>query len=133
MATPILPVRMPIPLRRAMELEAARSGRTLSQIIIEAVEGSGIKPIYRDDEISPPSIRIPPGFYLSVSEKMPVPTALASTKNHITIRLDDPNLPPFLDAARRCIADESHSLGLRKSARATINKIERADPGKAKA
>lgn len=57
-----------------------------------------------------------------------VPTALGRTTKHVTIRLDDPGLSAFVDAARQCVTDEGHSLGLRKSARATLNMIERADP-----
>ncbi len=63
MATPILPIRMPIPLRRGLEREAERSGRSLTEIIIEAVQQSGIKPVVHDDEIAPEAVRVPPAFY----------------------------------------------------------------------
>lgn len=128
MATPILPIRMPIPLRRGLEREAERSGRSLTEIIIEAVQQSGIEPVIHEDEIAPEAVRVPPAFFDFQAQHGSVPAALGRSTKHVTIRLDDPGLPAFVDAARRCVADEGHTLGLRKSARATLNMIERADP-----
>lgn len=127
MATPILPIRMPIPLRRGLEREAERSGRSLTEIIIEAVQQSGIEPVVHEDEIAPKAVRVPPAFYDFQAQHGNVPAPQTRTSKHVSLRLDDPALPCFAEAARRCVADESHSLGLRKSARATINMIERAD------
>lgn len=127
MATPILPIRMPIPLRRGLEREAERSGRSLTEIIIEAVQQCGIEPVVHEDEIAPKAVRVPPAFYDFQAQHGSVPAPQTRTSKHVSLRLDDPALPSFVEAARRCVADESHSLGLRKSARATINMIERAD------
>ena len=127
MATPILPIRMPLPLRRGLEREAERSGRSLTEIIIEAVQQSGINPVVHDDEIAPEAVRVPPAFYDFQAQHGGVPAPQARTSKFVSLRLDDPALPSFVEAARRCVTDESHSLGLRKSARATINVIELAN------
>lgn len=128
MATPILTIRMPIPLRRGLDREAARSGRSITEIIIDAIQKAGIESVYLDEEILPATVQVPPAFYAYQASCGSVPAALGRSTKHVTIRLDDPGLSAFVDAARQCVADEGHSLGLRKSARATLNMIERADP-----
>ena len=88
MATPILPIRMPIPLRRGLEREAERSGRSLTEIIIEAVQKSGIEPVIHEDEIAPKAVRVPPAFYDFQAQHGGAPAPQARTSKHISLRLD---------------------------------------------